>query len=149
MCQEFEHFYFFNNYQPFNQTILYLRDIRNTQSNNIIPTGHPQHTIKPHFHSASISTVIFHTAHRATGSSSLIVYSAIQNFCLALTEAGIIKHNTMHHNTLAGTYTATDKCTSTHTHTCAQAQTHTRAHTHTHTHIKGRERQIIVLLVKG
>ena len=48
--------------------------IPSIQSNNgIIPTGHPQHTIKPHFHSVSI--VIFHTAHRATGSSSLLVYS--------------------------------------------------------------------------
>ena len=31
-------------------------------------------TIKPHFHSVSISIVVFHTAHRATGSSSLVVY---------------------------------------------------------------------------
>ena len=46
------------------------------QSNNdIIPTGHPQHTIKPHFHSVSISIVIFHTAHRAMGSSRLVVHS--------------------------------------------------------------------------
>ena len=32
-----------------NQTILYLWDIHNTQSNNIIPTGHPQHTIKQYY----------------------------------------------------------------------------------------------------
>ena len=43
-----------------------------SHSINDIPTGHPQHTIKPHFHSVSISMVIFHTAHRATGSSSFV-----------------------------------------------------------------------------
>ena len=46
------------------------------QSNNdIISLGDLQHTVKPHFHSVSISIVIFHTAHRATGSSSFVVYS--------------------------------------------------------------------------
>ena len=44
-------------------------------NNNIIPTGYPQHTIKPHCRSVSISVVIFHTAHRATGSRSLAVCS--------------------------------------------------------------------------
>ena len=39
-----------------------------------IKQGHPQHTIKPHFHPVSVSIVIFHTLHRATGSSSLVVY---------------------------------------------------------------------------
>ena len=46
------------------------------QSNNdIMPTGHPQHTVKPHCHSVSVSVIIFHTSQRATGSSSLVVYS--------------------------------------------------------------------------
>ena len=55
--------YFINKYQPFNQIMI------------IIPKGHPQRTIKPHFHPVSIFIVIFDTAHRATGSSSLVVYS--------------------------------------------------------------------------
>ena len=37
-----------------------------------IPKGHPQHTIKPNFHSVSLFTVIFY---RARGSSNLVVYS--------------------------------------------------------------------------
>ena len=75
-----------------------------TQSKkDIIPAGHPQHTVKPHFHSVSVSIVIFHTAHRATGRSSLVVYIYTKQyriFRLALTEAGII--NTIHNNTHAG-----------------------------------------------
>ena len=49
--------------------------ISSNHTSHLIKQGHPQHIIKPHFHSASISIVIFHTDHRATGSSSLVVYS--------------------------------------------------------------------------
>ena len=49
--------------------------ISSNHASHSIKQGHPQHTIKPHFHSVSISIVIFDTAHRATGSSSLVVYS--------------------------------------------------------------------------
>ena len=46
------------------------------QSNNdIIPTGDPQHTVKPHFHSVSTFIVMLHSAHRAAGGSSLVVCS--------------------------------------------------------------------------
>ena len=56
--------------------LLFHQQIPAIQSkNDIIPKEHPQHTVKPHFHSVSMSIVIFHTAHRATGSSSLVVYS--------------------------------------------------------------------------
>ena len=56
-------FYFIKPYQPF----------------DAIKQGHLQHTVKPHFHSVSVSVVIFHTAHRATGSSSLVVYIYTQS----------------------------------------------------------------------
>ena len=63
------------------------------------------------------------------------MHKAIQNFSLALIEAGII--NTIHNNTHLGTRCLffTDKCTSTHTHTHVRvcARKHTCAHTHTHT----------------
>ena len=52
----------------------HLSFISSNHTSHSIKQGHPQHTIKPHFHSVSISIVIFHTAHRATGSSSLVVY---------------------------------------------------------------------------
>ena len=55
--------------------LLFHQQIPAIPSKNIIPKGHPQHTIKPHFHSVCIFVAIFHTAHRATGSSSLVVYS--------------------------------------------------------------------------
>ena len=77
---------------------------------------------KPHFHSVSVLIVVFHTAHRATGSSSLL--KAIQNFSLALIEAGII--NTIHNNSHAGARTL--------------PRTNTRAHTHTHTYTCARTR---------
>ena len=153
MCQESEMFLLLQQYQPFNQTILYLWDTHNTQSNNIIPMGHPQHTIKQYYTYGTPTThnqtilylwdthntqsnhiftrplylVIFHTAHRVTGSSSLILYSAIQNFSWALTEAGIIKHNTPQHT-----------CRRTHCHKQMHINTHTHAHKHTgtNTHIQ-------------
>ena len=49
--------------------------VSSNHTSHSIKQGHPQHTIEPHFYSVSISIVIFHTAHRATGSSSLVVYS--------------------------------------------------------------------------
>ena len=55
--------------------LLFHQQIPAIPSKNIIPKGHPQHTIKPHFHSVCIFVAIFHTAHRATGSSSLVVFS--------------------------------------------------------------------------
>ena len=74
--------------------------------------------------------------------------NAKHNFSLALIEAGIIKRNTIHHNTHADMRAATDKCTSTHTHTLTPSinqHTYTHvslslsrslslSHTHTHTH---------------
>ena len=92
-----------------------------------IKQGHPQNTVKPHFHSVSISIVIFHTAHRATGSSSLVV-KAIQNFSLGLIEAGII--NTIHNNTHVGARALPR----------TNAHQHTHTHTHTHTTRKGKDR---------
>ena len=41
--------------------------ISSNYTRHSIKQGHPQHTIKPHFHSVSI--VVFHTALRAMGSS--------------------------------------------------------------------------------
>ena len=89
-------------------------------NNNIIPTGHPQDTIKPHVHSVSISIVIFHTAHRATGSTDWGGDNKKQ-------------HNAPQH-TRGHARAATDKCTSKHTRT--HTHTHVRAagtHTYTHT----------------
>ena len=98
-----------------------------------IKRGHPQHTIKPHFHSVSISIVIFHTAHRATGSSSLIVYS--KQYRISAADVGIINtiqtcvhacyHGQMHINTHTHIHTHVHK------HTCAQAHTHMWVRTHT------------------
>ena len=74
------------------------KDIHNTQLNHIFTQ----------------SIVIFHTAHRATGSSSLVVYS--KQYRISAAEGGII--NTIHINT----------------HVCACMLPWTNAHQHTHVH---------------
>ena len=117
---------------------------------------------------------IFHTAHRATGSSSHVVYNIdyvdthtqYNNRCTDIqvlyaqsnTEfqfsadwGGDNKHNTQQHtlgNTLSLFYGQMH--IHTHTHTCAGVctQAHVHTHTHTHTQNEGRERQIAVFLAK-
>ena len=42
--------------------LLSRQTIPAVQSNNDIPTGHPQHTIKPHFYSVSVSSHISHSS---------------------------------------------------------------------------------------
>ena len=102
------------------------------QSNNT-STTHNQTTFSL---GLSVSIVIFHTAHRATGSGSLhgSLLEAIPNFNLSLLEAGII-------NTTQYTATHTRALARCHgqTHTRAQAHTRTGARAHTHTHTRARK----------
>ena len=109
------------------------KDIHNTQLNHIF--------------TQPLSIVIFHTPHRATGSSlcSRSLLTAIQNFSLVLTEAGII--NTTQYTT---THTWARALPRTNEHQHIHTHTHTH-HTHTHTRertLEERKRQVIVLLAK-
>ena len=51
-----------------------LPSVSSSHTSHSVKQGHPS-WIKQHFHSVSISIVIFRTDLRATGSSSLVVYS--------------------------------------------------------------------------
>ena len=84
-----------------------------------------------HSHSVSIGSY-FDTANRATGSSSLVVYSkARQKFQF-------------------NTHWREDNTTHTHTHTHTHIYIYARARAHAHTHTSRKEeRQIVVLLAKG
>ena len=122
-------------------------------------------TIKPHFHSVSVSIVIFHTAQSYGQQYPRSLLKAIPNFSLGLIEAGIIntaQYTTTHMRARARCHGQIHINTHTHTHTHthvrahACAQTHVRAGTHKHTHVSARahthneerKRQVIVLLAK-
>ena len=68
------------------QSVHVLPFISSNRTSHSIKQGHPQHTIKPHFHAVSISFVIFHTAYRAGYGQQWprSLLGGIQNFSLAL-----------------------------------------------------------------
>ena len=141
------------------------------QSNNdIIPTGHPQLVTQSN-HTFTQSLYIYsHISHSSPQPSygkqqtrSRLLKAIQTDFSLALIEAGIMKHNTIHHwhTRERARGAATDKSTvsleHTHTHTADTHNTYThwhvragtltnaawhtraraRAHTHTHRVMKG------------
>ena len=101
-------FYLIKPYQPFNQTRTSTTQNQTTFSLSLCIYSHISHSSQ---------------SYGQLQPRSLYIHKAIQNFSLALIEAGIInRHNTQQH-----THGATDKCA--------------RAHAHTHTHTQqGKEK---------